>query len=204
MTSETPIASPAATPSTLRASLLEARAALDALLSHDQTMHSIHAAGGLLADVIRGGRKILICGNGGSMCDAAHFAEELTGRFRQDRAPLAAIACNDPGHLSCTANDYGFEHVFSRWVQGLGRSGDCLIILSTSGNSPNCVRAADAARAMHIPTIALLGKDGGALRPLVNHAILVPGATSDRIQELHMLILHAWVEYIEVALFGRS
>jgi D-sedoheptulose 7-phosphate isomerase len=204
MTVPTPNQSPTAAPSTIRSSLRDARVALDALLAHEQAMESLHAAGALLADVLKGGRKVLICGTGGSMCDAAHFAEELTGRFRQDRAPLAAIACNDPGHLSCTANDYGFEHVFSRWVQALGRSGDCLILLSTSGNSPNCVRAADAARLMHMPTIALLGKDGGALRPLVNHAILVPGATSDRIQELHMLILHAWVESIEVALFGRS
>lgn len=182
----------------------QAQSALNSLVSAPGAIDSIDAAGGLLVDALRGGRKIMICGNGGSMCDAAHFAEELTGRYRLDRKPLAAIACTEPGHLTCTANDYGFEHVFGRWVEALGRDGDCLIVLSTSGNSPNCIRAIEAARKANMPTIALLGKTGGALRGMANHAIVVPGETSDRIQELHMLILHAWVEAIEVSLFGKS
>ncbi len=182
----------------------QAQSALGSLLSAPGEIDSIDAAGGLLVDLLRSGRKIMICGNGGSMCDAAHFAEELTGRYRLDRKPLAAIACTEPGHITCTANDYGFEHVFGRWVEALGRDGDCLIVLSTSGNSPNCIRAIEAARKVNMPTIALLGKTGGAIRGMANHAIVVPGETSDRIQELHMLILHAWVEAIEVSLFGKS
>ncbi len=182
---------------------VQAQAALSGLLAAPSTLESIDAAGGLLVDVLKGGRKIMICGNGGSMCDAAHFAEELTGRYRQDRRPLAAIACTEPGHITCTANDYGFEHVFARWVEALGKDGDCLIVLSTSGNSPNCVKAIEAARKCKMPTIGLLGKSGGSLLGMVNHAIVVPGETSDRIQELHMLILHAWVEAIEAAMFKK-
>lgn len=157
-------------------------------------------AGAALGDCLRGGGKVLVCGNGGSMCDAAHFAEELTGRYRADRPPLAAIACVEGGHLSCTANDYGFEHVFSRWVRALGRPGDVVVLLSTSGHSPNIVHAADAAGEMGLSRIALLGRDGGRLAGRCEHEITVPGATSDRIQELHMLILHAWVDQIERAL----
>lgn len=194
----------AASRTSIVGALSQAQSALGSLLSAPGTIDSIDAAGGLLIDVLRGGRKIMICGNGGSMCDAAHFAEELTGRYRLDRKPLAAIACTEPGHLTCTANDYGFEHVFGRWLEALGRDGDCLIVLSTSGNSPNCIRAIEAARKVNMPTVALLGKTGGALRGMANHAIVVPGESSDRIQELHMLILHAWVEAIEVALFGKS
>jgi D-sedoheptulose 7-phosphate isomerase len=194
----------AAPQSSILKALSQAHDALGTLMASPATLDSVHAAGGLLVDVLRGGRKIMICGNGGSMCDAAHFAEELTGRYRLDRKPLAAMACSEPGHITCTANDYGFEHVFSRWVEALGRDGDCLIVLSTSGNSPNCIKALEAAHTRHMPTIALIGKSGGALRGLANHAIIVPGETSDRIQELHMLVLHAWVELIEKELFGRS
>ncbi len=191
----------AASRTTIVNAFAQAQAALSGLLAAPSTLESIDAASGLLVDVLKGGRKIMICGNGCSMCDAAHFAEELTGRYRQDRRPLAAIACTEPGHITCTANDYGFEHVFARWVEALGRDGDCLIVLSTSGNSPNCVKAIEAARKCKMPTIGLLGKSGGSLLGMVNHAIVVPGETSDRIQELHMLILHAWVEAIEAAMF---
>lgn len=180
--------------------LREARRVLDELLADAPTVAAIERAGDALAGRLRAGGKILLCGNGGSACDAAHFAEELTGRFRADRRPLAAIACTDPGHITCTANDYGFELVFSRWVEALGRPGDALIILSTSGNSANLLRAAQAARAAEVQSIALLGRGGGKLRGLCSHEIIVPGETSDRIQELHMLILHAWVESIEIGL----
>lgn len=150
-----------------------------------------------LAGAVRSGGKILACGNGGSSADAMHFCEELTGRFRDDRAPIAAIACTDPGHITCTANDYGFEHVFSRWVGALGRPGDCLIVLSTSGNSRNILRAVDAANEIGMTVICMLGKTGGVLRGLGRHEIIAPGETSDRIQELHMLALHALVLGIE-------
>jgi D-sedoheptulose 7-phosphate isomerase len=151
----------------------------------------------LVAGALHGGRKVLICGNGGSLCDAAHFAEELTGRFRKDRRPLAAIACADAGHITCVANDYGFEEVFARWVRALGVAGDVLIVLSTSGNSENCVRACATGKEMGIKTCALLGRGGGRMKGLCDLEIVVPGETSDRIQELHMLILHAVVEGVE-------
>jgi D-sedoheptulose 7-phosphate isomerase len=184
----------------LASSFREARIALDALLADARTLERINACATSLAGTLQRGDKILLCGNGGSCCDAAHFAEELTGRFRKDRRPLAAIACNDAGHLTCTANDYGFAEVFSRWVQALGRSGDALIVLSTSGASENIVRALKSAKELGVRTIGLLGKDGGACKALCDEAIIVPGNASDRIQELHMLILHAWVEGIERAL----
>jgi D-sedoheptulose 7-phosphate isomerase len=157
----------------------------------------------LLARCTAGGHKILICGNGGSACDAMHFAEEMTGRFRGDRRPLAALACTDVGHITCTANDYGFEYVYSRWVEALARSGDRLVVLSTSGNSANLVRAVEIAHAGGIKTIGLLGRGGGALAGLCDLALVFPGETSDRIQELHMLVLHAWVEAIEGEVVGE-
>ena len=182
----------------MRHAFLDARQALDQFMADAPAMDAAQRAADAIASALRAGAKILICGNGGSSCDAAHFAEELTGRFRSDRKPLAALACTDVGHITCTANDYGFEHVFARWIAALARPGDVVILLSTSGNSPNITRAADAAKAVGgVTTIALLGKDGGKLAGTCTHQILVPGATSDRIQELHMLLLHAWCEEIE-------
>lgn len=181
----------------LRASLIEARRVLDLLLADARALQTIERVPGVLAACCRAGGKILIVGNGGSSCDANHFAEELTGRFRKDRPPIAAIACTDVGHVTCVGNDYGFDHIFSRWVTGLGRRGDVLIALSTSGNSANIINAVAAAKAAGMVTITLLGKGGGKLARQADHEITVPGETSDRIQELHMLILHAWCEGIE-------
>jgi D-sedoheptulose 7-phosphate isomerase len=180
--------------------LREARRLLDLVINDaDLNARAVRASEALIA-ALRAGKKILICGNGGSSCDAAHFAEELTGRFRADRKPLAAIACTDFGHITCTANDYGFDHVFSRWVEALAREGDCLIVLSTSGNSLNIARAVDIAKALNVTTVALLGKDGGRVKGTCDHELIFPGSTSDRIQELHMLTLHAWCLQIERAL----
>ena len=184
----------------LRASLESARSVLTALLSDAATLERLAKAGEALQRCYASGNKVIICGNGGSLCDASHFAEELTGRFRDDRPPLPAIAVSEPGHLTCTANDYGFDQVFARSVKALGKPGDVVILLSTSGNSPNCVVAAETASQMGLTTIALLGKGGGTLASKCTHAIVVPGSTSDRIQELHMLILHIWVETIEAGL----
>lgn len=188
--------------SSIISSLNEAARVLEALRSDDHLQAGIAEAAALLARCVAGGHKILICGNGGSACDAMHFAEELTGRFRNDRRPLAALACTDVGHITCTANDYGFEFIYSRWVEALARSGDKLILLSTSGNSVNLIRAAEIARAGGVKTIALLGKGGGALAGLCDLPLVFPGETSDRIQELHMLVLHAWVEAIEGEVVG--
>jgi len=188
-------------PSTANAAFTAARAALESFLAEPSNPRTVDAWITLLAQRFAAGNKALICGNGGSACDAMHFAEELTGRFRNDRPPLPAIACTDVGHITCTANDYGFDHIFSRWVQALGRRGDILILLSTSGNSPNLIRAAESATAQGVQTLGLLGKGGGKLRPLCDQSITVPGDTSDRIQELHMMILHTLVEGVEHAMF---
>jgi D-sedoheptulose 7-phosphate isomerase len=187
------------TAQTLRAAFQGARAALDALLADPEALDAAGRIADAVAAAIAADRKVLICGNGGSLCDAAHFAEELTGRFRNDRRPLPAIACTEPGHITCTANDYGFEHVFARWVTALGRRGDVLIVLSTSGNSPNCLLAAEAAKGAGLTVCGLLGRGGGKLRATCDIALVVPGETSDRIQELHMLVLHAVVEVVEAA-----
>jgi len=154
-----------------------------------------------VARLKRGG-KILAVGNGGSCADAMHFCEELTGRYREDRPSIGAIACTDPGHITCTGNDYGFDRVFSRWVEGVGRKDDVLVVLSTSGNSANIIHAIEAGKSIGMHTAGLLGKGGGKLAGMCDCEWIVPGETSDRIQELHMLILHALVGAIERVLHG--
>ena len=191
-------------PFRLEQPLADARAALDSFLTDKGALDACSAACATMAVSLKTGGKVMICGNGGSSCDANHFAEELTGRYRADRAPIAAIACTDAGHITCTANDYGFDHVFSRWVLALGKPGDVLVVLSTSGNSANIVKAVEAAKERQMQTVALLGKSGGALKGRCLHEIVVPGATSDRIQELHMLILHTIIECVELGLMKQS
>ncbi len=176
---------------------------LEALAADGAAMARVEQGAGLIAERLRAGNKVLICGNGGSACDAAHFAEELTGRFRKDRPALAAVACSDAGHITCVANDYGFEQVFARWVEALGTKGDVLVVLSTSGESENVVRAVRAGRERGLRTVALLGRGGGRVEGTCEVEVIVPGETSDRIQELHMLVLHAWVEAVEHALFAK-
>ena len=148
--------------------------------------------------------KMLACGNGGSHCDAMHFAEELTGRYRDDRAALGALALGDPSHMTCVSNDYGFEEVFARQLSGLGRPGDVLLGLSTSGNSENVCRAFSVAKSRDIKTVALLGKGGGRLREMADIAIVVPADTSERIQEIHIKVLHTVIESVERALFPEN
>jgi D-sedoheptulose 7-phosphate isomerase len=154
----------------------------------------------LIAEAFRTGRKLLTCGNGGSMADAMHVAEEFSGRFRRDRRPYPALALSDPSHMSCVANDYGFDFVFSRQVEALGQPGDILLALSTSGNSPNLLRAAEAARERGVTVVSCLGRGGGALLPLSDIVLHAPGEGSDRIQELHMLAMHAVIEEVEIRL----
>ncbi len=153
---------------------------------------------------LRAGGRVLSCGNGGSMCDAMHFAEELTGRFRDSRPPIAAQAISDPGHLSCVANDYGYEEVFARGVEAFGRPGDVLLAFSTSGNSPNVVAAAHRARAAEMQVCGLLGNDGGAMVEVCDWSVVVPSENSDRVQEIHIQVVHSLIELIERHLYPEN
>lgn len=153
-----------------------------------------------IADCLRAGGKVMFCGNGGSAADSQHLAAEFTGRFIKDRRPLAAIALStDSSALTCIGNDYSFDHVFLRQLQALGRPGDCIVGISTSGNSGNVVRAFEAARDLSICTIGLLGRDGGKLRQLSDVAIVVDSTTTARIQEAHILIGHSLCGAVEIA-----
>jgi len=181
--------------------LTEASQVLAEFMAQPEQMEKCQKFSQMLVDTFQNGGKVLACGNGGSHCDAMHFCEELTGRYRQDRRPLGAIALGDPSHMSCVANDFGFEHVFSRQVEALGKPEDLLLGLSTSGNSKNVILAFQAAKKLKIKTLALLGKGGGELKALADLAIIVPGKTSDRIQELHMKLVHTSIETLERQLF---
>ncbi len=178
------------------------------LAEHVEVFHGLSAIGpviekaaGLVAATLTQGGKLMLCGNGGSAADSQHIAAEMTGRFVKERRPLAAIALStDTSALTCIANDYGFDEVFSRQVTGLGAAGDCLVGISTSGNSRNVLRAAEAARAAEIRVIGLLGRDGGALKGLCDVAIVVPSHTTARIQEAHIFIGHTLCALVEEAL----
>ena len=154
-----------------------------------------------IATAFKNGNKVLICGNGGSTTDAMHFAEELTGRFRKDRRALPAIALTDPSHITCVANDYGFEEIFARGVEAYGKEGDVLIAISTSGNSQNIINAVNTAADKKMVTFGLLGKDGGRLNDKCGIQLIAPGETTDRIQEIHITVLHIIIETIERILF---
>jgi D-sedoheptulose 7-phosphate isomerase len=148
--------------------------------------------------------RVFSCGNGGSMCDAMHFAEELTGRFRKERAPLAAMAISDSSHLSCVANDYGYDFVFSRYVEAWGQQGDVLLAISTSGNSKNVILAVEAAKKKGMKVVGLLGKGGGILKDMVDVPLVVDSSISDRIQEIHIKCIHIFIEGIERNLFPKN
>lgn len=157
-----------------------------------------------LADTFLKGNKVLICGNGGSNCDALHFAEEFTGRFRGDRRALPAIAISDSSHITCVGNDYGFDYIFSRGVEAYGKEGDMFFGISTSGNSSNVIKAVEVAKAMGMKTCVLLGKDGGKLKGMCDYEFIIPGKTSDRVQEIHMIILHIIIEGVERIMFPEN
>lgn len=171
-------------------------------LKKPESVDFIRNSARMIADCFRNGNKLLIAGNGGSLCDAMHFAEELTGIFRHKRKALPAIALSDPGHLTCTANDIGYEGVFSRAVEALGREGDVFVALTTSGNSSNLIHAVPVAKEMGLKTIAFLGKSGGQLKGTADLEWIIDGFTySDRIQEAHMTAIHIIIEMIEHELF---
>jgi len=189
----------------VRASFDEARLTLEAFLADPRHLDAVARFAELCQAALQGGHKLMACGNGGSMCDAMHFVEEWTGRFRGNRAALPAIAFSDPSQLTCIANDFGFDEVFARSVEAHGARGDVLVVMSTSGNSPNVVKAVQKAKSLGVTTVGLLGKGGGELRTLVDVAIVVPHAeTSDRIQEIHIKVLHIAIEAVERALFPAN
>lgn len=155
----------------------------------------------LMSEALSNGNKIISCGNGGSMCDAMHFAEELSGKFRNDRKGLAALSISDPSHITCVANDYGFDEIFSRYIEAVGNQGDILLGISTSGNSGNVINAVEVARKQGIKTIVLTGKTGGALAEIADLEIRAPRSKyADRAQEIHIKVIHTLIDGIERAL----
>lgn len=190
----------------IKNSLLQASSLLEEFVKDANNLDKIREGGDILVAALQNGGKIMSCGNGGSLCDAMHFAEELTGRFRDDRIPLPAVAIADPSHLTCVGNDYGFEYVFSKYVEAHGKKGDVLLAISTSGNSKNIINAVEEARKKEMKVIGLTGKDGGKLKDKCDVALLVPwNEYSDRIQEIHIKIIHIFIEYIEnqLSLIGK-
>lgn len=178
--------------------LQEAQNCLETFLNDETNIEKIAAAGQLMSQTILNGGKIISCGNGGSMSDAMHFAEELTGRYKESRNPIPAIAISDPGYLSCVANDFGYDFVFSRFVEGVGNTGDVLLAISTSGNSKNVIEAAKAAQEKNIKVVALTGKDGGSLAELADIEIRAPKSEyADRAQEIHIKVIHTLIGIIE-------
>ena len=176
----------------------EAQTVLANFLAKESNIEAIASAGELMTEAILSNHKIITCGNGGSSCDASHFAEEMTGRFRGERRSLPAIAINDAAHITCAANDYGFESIFSRFIEGMGNDGDVLLAISTSGNSNNVIKAAEVARAKGMYVISLTGKNGGSLRTLSDININVEHqGWADRVQEIHIKIIHTLINYIE-------
>lgn len=187
-----------------KTSLEEAHQTVAQVLANPALMKACEAFSQMLISTYKASGTVFSCGNGGSHCDAMHFAEEMTGRYRKDRRALGALALGDAAHTTCVANDYGFDQVFARQLDGLGRAGDVLLCLSTSGKSKNLLEVARVARAKKIRTVALLGRDGGPLRDAVDLAIVIPAQTSDRIQEMHIKLIHTVIETVERELFPEN
>ena len=183
---------------------LEAQDILTQFLNDEQQMGNIHGAAKLMITALKNGGKIISCGNGGSHCDAMHFAEELTGRYRNNRPGIAAIAISDPSHISCVGNDYGYDYIFSRYVEALGKPGDVLLGISTSGNSKNIVNAMESAKLIGMTTIGLTGKDGGMIKDLCDIEIRAPYSNfADRAQEIHIKVIHSLIDSIEIGMGYR-
>ncbi len=183
--------------------LNQAAEVLQNFLGNEENLRSIEAAARAIADSVKQGGKVISCGNGGSHCDAMHFAEELTGRYRDNRKAIPAICVSDPSHLSCVSNDFGYDFVFSRYLEALGNKGDVLLGISTSGNSANIIKAAQTAKEKGMKVIILSGKDGGKLAPLADIELRVPHfGYADRIQEVHIKIIHILILLIEKEVIG--
>lgn len=166
--------------------------------STESNFKIIAEAGKTLVESFKNEGKVISCGNGGSMCDAMHFAEELTGRYREDRPSIGAISISDPSHIACVGNDYGFDYIFSRYIEGVGRKGDVLLAISTSGNSANVIKAIEAAKAKGMKVIGLTGKDGGKMANMCDVEIRAPHTKyADRAQEIHIKVIHNLIDYVE-------
>lgn len=182
----------------IKQELLHAYDVLDKFIADPENINSIEAGAALLANTFKAGGKVISCGNGGSHCDAMHFAEELTGRYRDDRPAMPAIAISDPSHISCVGNDYGFDHIFSRFVEGVGSNGDVLFAISTSGNSRNVINAIKAAQKKGVKVIALTGNGGGQMAGMADVEIRVPHyGYADRVQEIHIKVIHILILLVE-------
>ncbi|MCW3105277.1 MAG: phosphoheptose isomerase [Bacteroidetes bacterium] len=180
----------------------EAQDVLATFIAGPNNIAAIEKAGNIMTAAIKNGGKIISCGNGGSMCDAMHFAEELSGRFRDDRKALPAVSISDPSHISCVGNDYGFDKIFSRYIEALGNKGDVLLAISTSGNSANVINAVNAAKEKGMMVVALSGKDGGKIASLCDVEIRAPHSQyADRVQEIHIKVIHSLIAVIEKAVF---
>lgn len=184
--------------------LNKAQVIIEEFIGSEEQMRQCEQFTKVLVESYKAGGKALSCGNGGSHCDAMHFAEELTGQFCKERRPLGALALGDPSHVTCVSNDFGFEHIFSRQVEALGRSEDVLVALSTSGNSQNVINAVIKAKELGIKTVGLLGKTGGKLKAMVDVPIVVPANDSGRVQEMHIKIIHTVIETVERELFPEN
>jgi D-sedoheptulose 7-phosphate isomerase len=182
----------------IKNNFLEAKQLLDQFINNDKNLEDIEAAGRLMVSAINNGGKMISCGNGGSMCDAMHFAEELTGRFRENRKAIPAISISDSSHMSCVGNDYGFNEIFSRYVDALGKKEDVLLAISTSGNSENIIKAVVSAKEKGMKVVALTGKNGGKLAEICDVEIRAPYSDyADRAQEIHIKVIHSLIHYIE-------
>ncbi|RKF18160.1 D-sedoheptulose 7-phosphate isomerase [Alginatibacterium sediminis] len=191
--------------SIIKSELQEAAVVLNNFLADKSNLLAIEQAAQTLATSFQAGGKVLACGNGGSHCDAMHFAEELTGRYRENRPAYPAIAISDPSHMSCVSNDFGFDFVFSRYIEGLGQSGDVLFGISTSGNSKNIIKAVEAARKKQMKVVLLTGKDGGQLAGLADVEVRVAHmGYADRVQEVHIKVIHILIQLIEKLMLAQE
>jgi D-sedoheptulose 7-phosphate isomerase len=185
----------------IKEALNSSQETLNKFVSDEENFDLIYSAINTFTKTINADGRIMACGNGGSMCDSMHFIEELTGRYRKDRDPICAMSMGDPGHITCVANDYGFEYIFSRNVQAWGRDGDTLLAISTSGNSQNVINAVEVAKKKGMKVVGLLGKDGGKLKDMVDVPLIVDCPVTDRIQEIHIKLIHIFIEGIERQIF---